>query len=91
MKNKHKQPILSYIFSTCILLALFISTMLNQYNNQIDWHYLKSATIKILIISFIPAVAIILLKVRKLHINIILSALLALGAATFYVQVLTKI
>ena len=91
MKNKYKQAVLSYVFSAIILFALFIATMLNHYDNHIDLNYLKSASIKILFISLIPAVAIVLLKTRKTYINFILTILLALGAGTFYVQIVAKI
>ena len=90
MKNKHKQPIFSYLFSTILLLGLFVTTMLNHYDGNIDLNYLKSAIYRILLISLVLAVAIILLNIRKLHSNLALTLLLSLGAATLYVQIATK-
>jgi len=85
------QPIVGYISSSILLLFIFIKTMLLHYNGRIDWDYLGFASIRIFIISIVPAIAIRLLNIRKWYLSIVFGLVLGLITAVIVVNVMIRI
>jgi len=86
-KIKYLQPIVAYLISIIALQVIFVGSMLNYYNGEIQWSYLGFASIRIALISLIPAIAVYLLKIQKWYISAVISLLLGIGVAVAYVQI----
>jgi len=79
----------AYLASIMCLHAIFINTMLHQYNGKMDWDYLWYASIRIMLLSFIPGAVAFILKSHKWYWSLLLGVVGGFISAVVYVKVNT--
>jgi len=83
--------VVSLLSSITVLLSIFVLTMLNHYDGNMDWNYLWYAFIRIFILSLIPVFVVVIFKIGKWYWSIITGVCIGLISAVIYVNVATII
>jgi Na+/proline symporter len=81
-----KQVAIAFFSSLVMLVGIFVATMIKQYQG-VDWEYLSTAVLKIAAISFLPAIAVFLLKLQNSLMSGVVGMVVGFLVAVIYVQI----